>query len=361
MRGSDFWRRTAAAIFGIVFLFGGVLKLMDPVGATLVMRSYLNFLHLGFLSFAAAFLSIFFALLECAVGIVMISGVWMREAKWPAFIVMGLFTLLTLLLLIFNPSMDCGCFGELIHLTHLQSFLKNIVLLLLLFVIYLPGKPCLIAPRRRKVFAIVAFAGVCVFLLHSMTNLPLLDLTDLRSGAELSEGSIPILGDDGEYYDDVLLDSNVLVISAYAPDRLSNRDKEKILQSASVASSLGLSVRVVSAGALKLADGVQSLEDVDLSAGSPSHSAEALSSRSVNLPVYQGDRKTLLSLNRANGGVTYISEGLVVKKWNNNGPTFSELSQVVSSDSIETVAVDEMHSRLWIGSFSLIIVTLLLI
>ena len=35
---------------GVVFFIGGILKLMDPVGAGLVIKEYLDFLHLGFMS-----------------------------------------------------------------------------------------------------------------------------------------------------------------------------------------------------------------------------------------------------------------------------------------------------------------------
>ena len=37
-------------ILGMVLLVAGLLKLMDPVGAGLVMDEYFNFFHLGFLN-----------------------------------------------------------------------------------------------------------------------------------------------------------------------------------------------------------------------------------------------------------------------------------------------------------------------
>ena len=43
-------RRISAVIIGFVLFLSGVLKLMDPVGATLVMEEYFKFLHLGGLS-----------------------------------------------------------------------------------------------------------------------------------------------------------------------------------------------------------------------------------------------------------------------------------------------------------------------
>ena len=41
-------RRFCGYIAGFVFYISGILKLLDPVGAGLVMDEYYSFLHLGF-------------------------------------------------------------------------------------------------------------------------------------------------------------------------------------------------------------------------------------------------------------------------------------------------------------------------
>ena len=38
-------RRLCAFIIGVVFVIAGIFKLLDPVGAGLVMEGYLRFLH----------------------------------------------------------------------------------------------------------------------------------------------------------------------------------------------------------------------------------------------------------------------------------------------------------------------------
>ena len=57
-------KRFCGFITGFVFFIGGILKLMDPVGAGLVMGEYLDFMHLKFLGFAAKPLAAAFALAE---------------------------------------------------------------------------------------------------------------------------------------------------------------------------------------------------------------------------------------------------------------------------------------------------------
>ena len=119
-------RRFCGFIAGFIFYISGIVKLLDPVGAGLVMDEYYNFLHLGFLDFSAKFMGTAFAFAETLIGTALITGVWRKITAIAAFAFQGFFTFLTLLLVIFNPEMDCGCFGEAIHLTHWQTFLKNI-------------------------------------------------------------------------------------------------------------------------------------------------------------------------------------------------------------------------------------------
>ena len=120
-------KRICAVIVGLVLLVAGLLKLMDPVGAGLVASEYLKFLGLDFLEPASRFFGIAMALLEAVLGAALITGVWPRLMALGSGILIGGFTLLTLALWIVDPPMDCGCFGEAIHLTHLQTLLKNVV------------------------------------------------------------------------------------------------------------------------------------------------------------------------------------------------------------------------------------------
>ena len=163
--GSRF-RRLCAVILGFVFFVAGVLKLMDPVGSMLIVREYLNFLHLGFLRAMAGPIAEMFALAETTLGICLVTGVFRKVTAWATTILLGGFTLLTLLLWILNPDMDCGCFGEAVHLTHFQSFVKNIVLCLLTLAAFVPyndfGKP-----KKSKYFTFaLTLVAVLIFAVY---------------------------------------------------------------------------------------------------------------------------------------------------------------------------------------------------
>ncbi len=335
MNASSFFRRLAAVFFGLVLLAGGLLKLMDPIGSQLVIESYLNFCHLSFLRFASIHIAFFFNLLECFVGAALISGAWTSWIRWVALGLMSFFTLLTLLLLIINPVMDCGCFGEAIHLTHLQSFLKNVVLMLLWVAAFVPTKKVGRQHIRRPIIVGVTFAILVAFSIMSYRHLPLLDLTDLRTGTELSEGRVSLRGADGEYHDEVAMKGGVLLISVYEPSALSRRDREHIGRAVDLARELGLQPVVASAWAPKPED--------------------------IPEGAYIADRKTLMSLNRSNGGITYITDGQIVRKWSNGHLRRSSLERAIAADPTDVVAGNIVKGRLTFGTLSVMLFVLLLI
>ena len=182
-------KRFCGFITGFVFFLGGIVKLMDPVGAGLVMKEYLDFLHIGFMGSLSKPLGVFFALLETGIGAALITGVWRKVIGIAALTLQGFFTLLTLLLVIFNPPMDCGCFGEAIHLTHTQTFLKNIVLCILLSVNYFPTE-CLGRPLKKKYVSFsIVMVSVLAFTVYSWIYIPLIDFTDFKPATALQAGS----------------------------------------------------------------------------------------------------------------------------------------------------------------------------
>ncbi|MGM9787856.1 MAG: MauE/DoxX family redox-associated membrane protein [Candidatus Cryptobacteroides sp.] len=333
MKFYNFIKRLCAFILGSVFLIGGMFKLMDPVGSALVMESYFSFLHLGFLNFASTGLALFFNLLECFIGVALISGIWLPLVRMISLVLLIFFTFLTLLLLIFNPEMDCGCFGEVVHLTHLQSFLKNIVLLGLWAVAFLPFLRQHPRPLYRKIVSWTVYALILAFTVFSFIRLPLLDLTDLHTGTELSEGMIPLRDESGEYMDNLLLRGRVAVISVY---KYAKADSTTIAQIKSNARKAGIRTVVAVSGDLPF-EGIN---------------------------YYKSDRKTLMSLNRANMGVSFISGGQVAQKWTPKeflSLETDELKEIAGTDPSELVVDEALQGRRIFEVLALVFFVLLLI
>ncbi|MBP5373318.1 MAG: hypothetical protein J6Y31_00180 [Bacteroidales bacterium] len=340
-------RRFIAALVGLVFLASGLLKLADPTGTGLIVAEYGKFLHLGFSAGLAKGLGIVLSLGESLLGIALVSGVLRKIAAWATLVVLGLFSVLTLALWIVNPEMDCGCFGEAIHLSHAQSFWKNIVLLGLSLAAFLPldsiGKP----KARKWIAAGLATAGVLIGCIYSNRHLPLVDFTAFAPGAELfasldndyqeSDGYTPAFvyekdGQQGTFTLDHLPDSSWTFVRADSLYRLPiGRSEQKPILSFSDAEGnykdeeAVLGKRVVFSvyrpekvhwgrlqrhyNAAAKAGGRPLL----LVSGTP----ESLDA--VNVPIeleaFYSDYKTLITLNRSNGGASYFADGELIGKW----------------------------------------------
>ena len=391
-KGYNVFRRFCAFVLGAVFLISGILKLMDPVGSEFIMKSYFSFLHIGFMDFSAKFFGVAFALTEAVLGAALMSGVWRKVVGIAVVALTTFFTLLTLVLLIFNPVMDCGCFGEAIHLTHLQTFVKNVVLCALCCGAFIPMRE-LDRPVKVKYvsFALTACSLVAL-LIYSMVALPLKDYTAFHPGAMLqaaadeqykdfsepefiyekdgvtqafsldalpdsswnfvdsrirqddfAAGTVLTLTDDaGEYCDSLATKGNVLVVSAYR--KLSAGRIE------------GIESLVADARAAGLTPIVLVPSDDVLAAASEKHAAleDGL--------VYYSDYKTLATLNRSNGGATWISDGQIVRKWSYTlRPSSEKLSAALAEDPTALALETQSKGSLALQSFLLYIFAVLLL
>ena len=336
MRFYSFTKRLCAFILGAVFLIGGLFKLMDPVGSALVMESYFSFLHLGFLRALSTEIALVFNLLECFVGVSLVSGIWVKVMRNITLALLSIFTILTLLLLIFNPDMDCGCFGEVVHLTHLQSFLKNVFLFVLWGIAFLPYVRQHRRPLYRKIVSGIVGVMVLVFAAYSFMRLPLLDLTELHTGKELVEGDISLMDDAGDYADALLLNGKVVLVSVYNPSRANCQVIDRIRRQARHA---GLRTVVAVSGDLSMEEG-------------------------CSISTYFADRKALVSVNRANMGVTFISAGQIAQKWTPGeflSLSDSELKKVVETDPSELILDETLSGRRRFGIIALAFFVFLLI
>lgn len=348
-------RRISAVLIGFVLFLAGVLKLMDPVGARLVVEEYLKFMHLDFLTGLSGLIGSGMALLETLLGAALITGVWRKVVAVVTGVVLGFFTILTFFLYLRNPRMDCGCFGEAIHLTHLQSLLKNVVLTVLWAIACLPLRK---QEQTRKIkyvsFPIVAIS-VCLFLLYSSLSIPLVEFTPFKAGTELmlpediedpTDENAPTLSLSdaaGEYVDEMLMEGDLLAVSVYAPEKLGPQEWEKIENLMRNAAGLGYTPLV-------------------LAASTPEAMEETVSSPGILSATYFADRKKLLTLNRSNGGAAYIQDGLVVTKWGiRRLPDEQKLAELASIDVTESLLAENNGDRLKFQAFLLYVFAVMLL
>ena len=78
--------------------------------------------------------------------------------------------------------------------------------------------------------------------------------------------------------------------------------------------------------------------------------------------VYYSDYKTLATLNRSNGGATWISDGQIVRKWSYTlRPSSEKLSAALAEDPTALALETQSKGSLALQSFLLYIFAVLLL
>lgn len=176
-------------LLGLVFVFSGFSKLVDPLGSQYKIEDYLEALNLDFFAPIALVVGIALATFEFTLGVCLLLGTKMKSTSVLAIIMMCFMTPLTLWIAIADPVTDCGCFGDALVITNWQTFWKNIVLLAMAIIIYVWRKhsPKLFSERTDWLISICAGAFSIMVSLYCYANLPIIDFRPYKNGTDIEE------------------------------------------------------------------------------------------------------------------------------------------------------------------------------
>jgi len=165
-RPKHLWMSFIQAYVGILFLFSGAVKAVDPLGTAYKMDQYFAEFETAFSASWMSFIAPLFPLLqtysvpfsvgmivfEIVLGLMILFGIYKKFATWAFFLLILLFTFLTGFTYLtgyvpgdgtfFNFASwgdykasnmkvtDCGCFGDFLKLEPKTSFFKDVFLLI---------------------------------------------------------------------------------------------------------------------------------------------------------------------------------------------------------------------------------------
>ena len=176
-------------LLGLVFIFSGAVKAIDPLGTVYKIEDYLKafggfFTELLPLAEVAAWGLI---ILELLLGVCMVLNVRTQWTSWISLIFYLVMTPLTLYIALTDPVSDCGCFGDAVVLTNWQTFSKNVVLITLAII--------LVALRKRTrqlwsnwmevVLATLTIIAAIAFMTWTRLHLPVKDFRPYKIGNHL--------------------------------------------------------------------------------------------------------------------------------------------------------------------------------
>jgi hypothetical protein len=176
-------------ITGLVFIFSGFVKAVDPLGSAYKFSDYFQAFHLDFLKLFGLPLAFLLFTAEFITGVSIITGLRQKTGIYGALILILIFTPLTFVLALTNPVSDCGCFGDAIHLTNWETFGKNIILLIMILILFSGRKAVrnvLITSAEWIILITVSIAFI-LFSFYNVKYLPVIDFLPYKTGAIIKE------------------------------------------------------------------------------------------------------------------------------------------------------------------------------
>ncbi len=185
----------ARIIVGVLFIFSGLIKAIDPLGLTYKMQEFfevwgregyatfiMNWMYSNAFLFSVIMISI-----EVVLGVALLTGFKKKMVLQLLLLLMLFFTFLTSYVLFSGKIATCGCFGDCIPLTPIQTFTKDIILLLL--IIFLLKLQQYIHPLSISILppalVLISIVGVCLLQMYVIKHLPLTDCLPYKKGNDL--------------------------------------------------------------------------------------------------------------------------------------------------------------------------------
>jgi uncharacterized membrane protein YphA (DoxX/SURF4 family) len=171
-------------LVGVLFIISGLIKANDTLGFSYKLLEYFEIFQMRFLDDYAVGLSMAICIFEIVSGVALLLGIYNKLNSWLLLLLIAFFTLLTGYSAITHKVTDCGCFGDAIKLTPFTSFIKDIVLLILILFIFFGNK--YIQPLFNKALVNIAlsvsFLVASFFTIYTYMFLPIKDFLPYKIG-----------------------------------------------------------------------------------------------------------------------------------------------------------------------------------
>lgn len=174
---------------GLLFIFSGLIKANDPLGLSYKMQEFFEAWNLkGLHAYTLAFAFIM-NVLEVVAGVALIVGWQLKRFIWLLLGLIVFFTFLTAYVLFSGKIHACGCFGDCVPLTPVQTFTKDIILLLLSFILLFNIKKLTVINIKNGL-AIVVLSLILTTALqvYVLNYLPIVDCLPYAKGKSILQG-----------------------------------------------------------------------------------------------------------------------------------------------------------------------------
>ena len=375
-------------VLGAVLVFSGYVKAVDPMGTLYKLQDYLTALNLSgmvpqWLLLVAA---VALAALEFCLGIFILFAIRRRLVSRVTLAFMVVMTLITIWLATTNPIKDCGCFGDAVYLTNVQTLIKNLVLFACAFII--ASSPLSMVRFISRTNQWIAINFTILYILatsaYSLYTIPPFDFRPYHVGANIQKGmEIPKGAKQPQYETTFILKKNgvekeftlnnypdstwtfvdsktVLTDAGYVPPihDFSIMDGENDITS-KVLNAPGYTFLLISPDLTRADDShfgdVDRIYEYATEHGYHFYGLTASTNDTVErwraltgaeYPFYTMDMTTLQTIIRSNPGLLLLKRGTIIGKWShNNLPGQQELSAPLERSSIGKLQPQDMRRK----------------
>lgn len=178
-------------IVGIIFIASGFVKAVDLVGFSFKLEEYFSpsVFNMPFFEKFALIIAIIVVSLELLLGVMLVVKYKLRFTLSALIALCIFFGFLTFYSAYYNVVTDCGCFGDAIKFTPWESFIKDIVLLvalIILFVLYRKQFRNDETNLKFQAMAIGIFSLVMIMIMYrGITHEPIIDFRHYKVGTDL--------------------------------------------------------------------------------------------------------------------------------------------------------------------------------
>lgn len=373
-------------LIAIIFIFSGYVKAIDPIGTQYKLEEYLETLHIASFvpSWAVIGFAILMATIEFSLGIFALFAIRRRFVSKCLLAIMVVMTIITLILYVFNPISDCGCFGDAIKLTNAQTLIKNVVLLVCAVIMaYKPLKMIRFISKSNQWIIInytVLFA--LITSAYCLYYLPIFDFRPYKIGTNIKEKmEIPKDAEQPQFETTFILEKNGVkkefTLNNYPDSTWTFIDSKTIktkegyippIHDFSVTNNEGddITQQILNYKGytfLLIAPWLETADDSDfgdidrvyeyclenkipfycLTASGRKGIEYWINATGAEYPIYSTDGTTLKTIVRSNPGLLLLKNGTIINKWGHNN--FPQDQQLIGKINKLKIAKQQIVSN----------------
>lgn len=351
---------------GILFIFSGLVKLNDPIGTAIKMEEYFEVFSTDISSlfhYLVPFslsVGLFVVILEILLGVAVLINYRMNLSTWTLLLLIIFFTFLTFYSAAFNKVTDCGCFGDAIPLNPWQSFLKDIVLMVLTVFLFIRKKnyqPIFSSKIGNFILGFVFILSIAIAY-YAIEHLPVIDFRAYKIGADLKASMQPseefrykyIMERDGENYEFEYYPTDtsykfveMILLNPEAEPKITdyniwNEDGDFTEETFNGTKLLIIFSDVNKSRYKKIEEIKRLAEDIKnnveswiITANNESTYENFRHEYQIPLPYFYADGTVIKAMIRANPGLILLRDGIVMGKWHNNDiPTKEDIIELIN-------------------------------